>query len=77
MLNYWLWVIGLTLLLLYPVSKLVWVFSVRRLQRKLDKELDVDEIKGQRNRAFVIGAFISFLFSVLYNFSTIGIPGHG
>lgn len=77
MLTFWLWVIVLTLLLLYPVSKLIWVFSVRRLQRKLSRELDEQELKGQRNRAWVIAAFICFVFSMLYNFSTIGVPRDG
>ncbi|MDH3689005.1 MAG: hypothetical protein OEU36_05940 [Gammaproteobacteria bacterium] len=77
MLNYWLWVTALTLLLLYPVSKLIWVFSVRRLQRKLKRELDQAEITGQMRRGWIIGAIISFAFSALYNFNTLNMSGNG
>ena len=72
-----IWVIALAALLFYPVSKLIWVFSVRRLQRKLDRELSDEEINGQRNRARIIAAFVVLLFSVLYNLNTLGVPGGG
>ena len=49
--------------------------SVRRLQRKLKRELDEQEIAGQMNRARVISVFVSVIFSLLYNLSTIGMPG--
>ena len=39
MVNFLIWVLILAALLFWPVSKLVWVLSVRRLQRKLDKQL--------------------------------------
>jgi len=74
MLNFWLWVIGLTALLIYPVGKLIWVISVRRLQRKLQRELSDTEIEGQRSRAFFVSVFVSLVFSALYNLSTIGFP---
>ena len=72
-----IWVIALAALLFYPVSKLIWVFSVRRLQRELDRELSDEEINGQRNRARIIAAFVVLLFSVLYNLNTLGVPGGG
>ena len=77
MLNFILWVLALTALLFWPMSKLVWVLSVRRLQRKLARELDEKEISGQINRARVISIFVSLLFSFAYNLSTIGMPGSG
>jgi len=77
MLNFILWVLLLAALLFWPMSKLVFVLSVRRLQRKLARALDEKEMAGQMNRARVISVFLSLLFSYLYNLSTIGIPGSG
>ncbi len=77
MLNFILWVLLLAALLFWPMSKLVWVLSVRRLQRKLAHALDEKQIAGQIMRARVISAFVSLLFSFLYNASTIGLPGSG
>ena len=77
MLIFILWVLLLAALLFWPMSKLVFVLSVRRLQRKLGRELDAREISGQLNRARVIGMFVSLGFSYLYNLNTIGLPGSG
>jgi hypothetical protein len=75
MLNFIVWVVVLAALLFWPMSKLIWVMSVRRLQRKLERELDENEIAGQMNRARVISVFVSVLFSFLYNLQTLGMPG--
>ena len=77
MLNFILWVLLLAALLFWPLSKLVFVLSVRRLQRKLARDLNESEIAGQMNRARIIGVFLSVLFSYLYNLSTVGMPGGG
>ncbi|MCK5361932.1 MAG: hypothetical protein KAR22_03130 [Gammaproteobacteria bacterium] len=77
MLNFILWVLLLAALLFWPMSKLIWVLSVRRLQRKLARALDEKEIAGQITRARLISVFVSLLFSFLYNASTIGLPGSG
>jgi hypothetical protein len=77
MLNFILWVVLLAALLLWPMSKLVWVLSVRRLQRKLSRPLEEKEVAGQVARARIISVFVSLLFSFLYNASTIGLPGDG
>jgi len=77
MLNFILWLLLLAALLFWPMSKLIWVLSVRRLQRKLARALDEKEIDGQIMRARVISVFVSLLFSFLYNASTIGLPGNG
>ncbi len=77
MLNFILWVLLLAALLFWPLSKLVFVLSVRRLQRKLARDLNESEVAGQMNRARIIGGFLSVLFSYLYNLSTIGMPGGG
>ena len=66
----------LALLLFFPVSKLVWTLSVRRLQRKLQRELSPEEINGQLARARFITILIVLLFSVLFNLNSIGWPGY-
>lgn len=58
----------MTLALLYPVAQLIWVVSVRRLQKRLQRPLDQPELRGQRQRAFVIGMVVSLAFSMLFNF---------
>ena len=75
MLMFIVWVVLLAALLFWPMSKLVWVLSVRRLQRKLARELDEQELAGQMNRARIISVFMSLLFAFLYNLNTIGLPG--
>ncbi len=77
MLNFILWILLLAAVLFWPMSKLIWVLSVRRLQRKLARQLDESEITGQMKRARVISVFVSLLFSFAYNLSTVGLPGSG
>ena len=76
MLIFTLWVVLLAALLFWPMSKLIWVLSVRRLQRKLERELDERELAGQLNRARVISVFVSLMFAFLYNLHTLGLPGN-
>jgi len=76
MLMFTVWVVLLAALLFWPMSKLVWVLSVRRLQRKLERALTDEELAGQLNRARIISAFLSLLFAFLYNLQTIGLPGN-
>lgn len=70
-------VIVLALLLFFPITKLIWVISVRRLQRKLKRELNESELAGQMTRARFISIFVSLLFSYLFNLNLIGLPTHG
>lgn len=70
-------VIVLALLLFFPISKLIWVLSVRRLQRKLNRELDATELAGQMTRARFVSIFVSLLFSYLFNLNMIGLPTNG
>jgi hypothetical protein len=62
-------------LLFVPVSKLVWVLSVRRMQRKLGRELDQSELDGQLRRARFVTVFVVLIFSVLFNFKMLGLSG--
>lgn len=70
-------VLILTALLLFPVSKLVWVLSVRRLERRLKRKLSEEEIDGQLRRARLIAVMLALLFSFLFSANIIGIPANG
>ena len=67
----------LALLLFYPVSRLIWFVSVRRLQKKLQRTLSDQEVRGQRNRALFLSILVTVLFAALFNYNLMGIPGHG
>ena len=59
-------------LLFLPVSKLIWVLSVRRMERKLERKLDQGELDGQRQRARLIALLLVLPFSYLFNLSLLG-----
>lgn len=63
-------------LLFIPASKLIWVMSVRRLQRKTGHELNDSEIQGQKNRARIIALVLVAVFSWFFNLNLLGV-GHG
>ena len=65
----------LAALLFFPVSKLIWVMSVRRLERKLQRVLSDDERQGQLARARFIGIIIAVAFSWLFNLQLAGVAG--
>jgi hypothetical protein len=67
----------LAALLFFPVSKLIWVLSVRRLQRKLGRELTEQELQGQLGRARFVAIIVTLAFSLLFNINLMGVPGHG
>ncbi len=66
-LYFYLSVAALAVLLFFPVSKIIWVLSVRRAQRKLDRELSAQEINGQQSRARFIAVLLVTLFSWFFN----------
>lgn len=70
-------VLLLSVLLFFPVSKLIWVLSVRRLQRKMQRELSEQETKGQLKRARILAVVIVVIFSFLFTAHLIGVPGNG
>lgn len=69
-------VLVLAAVLFFPVSKLIWVLSVRRVQRKEHRELSSEELQGQLNRARVIAVVVSLLFSYLFNLTLGGSLGY-
>lgn len=75
----WFWgsVAVLVVMLFFPVSRIVWVLSVRRMQRKLQRELVPQELEGQMRRARFIAIFVCLIFSVLFCLQMIGYPKNG
>lgn len=65
--GYALWTLALAAALWWPVSRLVWVLSVRRLERRLQRESSAAERAGQRRRAWILGAPIALGFAALFN----------
>ncbi len=51
-----------------PVSRLVWVLSVRRLERRTGQRLDAAELAGQKRRAGVIAVLVVVPFAFLFQF---------
>jgi len=70
-------VLVLAAMLFFPVSRLVWVLSVRRLQRKSGTTPDEAEHHGQMVRARFIAALLCLVFSYLFNLNLIGPVSHG
>ena len=63
-----LWTAALAAALWWPVGRrLVWVLSVRRLERRLGKALSAAERAGQRRRAWVLATPIALAFAALFN----------
>jgi hypothetical protein len=74
---YWISVVVLAALLFVPASTLVWVLSVRRLERRLGHPLSEGERLGQRNRARFIAIVLCALFSALFNYRILDMSAHG
>lgn len=70
-------VVVLAALLFLPVSRLVWVLSVRRLERKTGTTLNETERAGQLRRAHLVALILVILFSLLFNLAMLGAPGRG
>lgn len=64
----------LAALLFIPVSNLIWILSVRRLQRKLSRELNQLELAAQKKRAYFITLLLVIPFALLFNIQLIGLP---
>ncbi|MDW3095372.1 MAG: hypothetical protein R8G33_06855 [Gammaproteobacteria bacterium] len=69
-------VLLLAFLLFFPTSKLILVFSIRRLEKKTASKLTEDEIQGQYQRARLIAVIVVLIFSCLFNIS-LGINPRG
>jgi len=67
----------LAALLFVPVSRIIWVLSVRRMEGKRGEALSEPQRLGQLRRARVIALLVVLGFSVLFNLTTVGVPGNG
>jgi hypothetical protein len=74
---YWISVAQLAGLLFWPVSKLIWALSVRRLERRQGQPLDDRERLGQRNRAWLLAIVLCGIFSALVNYQILDMASHG
>lgn len=74
---YWLSVVVLAALLFLPVSKLVWVVSVRRLERKQGHALSDEERLAQLNRARFVAVILCGAFSALFNYQILDMSAYG
>ena len=72
--GYALWTLALAAALWWPVSRLVWVVSVRRLERRRGKALDAETRAGQGRRAWVLAVPISLTFAALFNLRLLDAP---
>ncbi|MGF1475382.1 MAG: hypothetical protein ACFB6S_07450 [Geminicoccaceae bacterium] len=74
---YWGSVLLLTGLLVFPVGRMIWVLSVRRLERKRGHTLSDVEQLGQRRRALFIALVLCATFSALFNYQLLGMGDLG
>lgn len=68
------WIV-LSALLFLPVSRLIWVMSVRRLERRQKRRLEETEREAQLRRARATAVIVVLAFSFLFNLQTLGLPG--
>jgi hypothetical protein len=73
---YWLSVAVLAALLFWPASRMIWVLSVRRLERKLGQPLSEPERAGQRQRARLIAIVVCTVFAALFNYQILDMAGY-
>ena len=66
-------VLLLAVMLYFPTSRLIWVMSVRRIQRKSGKAPAQSEIAGQESRARFISVLVVLIFSWFFNLSLLGV----
>jgi Na+-translocating ferredoxin:NAD+ oxidoreductase RnfD subunit len=69
------WSALLSVMLFFPVSKLVWTLSIRKQEKKLNRKLDEAEVTGQLQRARFITFFLVVIFALLFNGNIFGFPG--
>ncbi len=76
-LYFWLSTALLAALLFLPLSRLIFVLSVRRLQVRLGRGLQEAEMRGQLARARFLAVLLASAFATLFNGNLLGWPGHG
>ena len=64
---FYLSVLVLSAALYIPVNKLIWVLSVRRIEKKSKSKLNEYQRNLQKNRSRFISILLVFIFSYLFN----------
>lgn len=64
---FWLTTLVLAVALFFPVSKMVWVVSVRRMERKLARVTTDEEREKLRRRSRILTSIIVVTFAFLFN----------
>ncbi len=59
----------LAALLFIPTSRLVFVLSVRRVERRTKTKLTPEEVAGQRRRARFVALLLVIPFAFLFNYN--------
>lgn len=62
----------LTVVLHYPVSRMILSFNVRRLERRFRHRLTSVEVAGEERRARFIALLLVLPFSLLFNLQLLG-----
>ena len=70
----WLWSAALAIALFYPVRQLIWVLSVRRVQRKIGELPDQEARDSMKRRAGVTSALLCLIFAAVFGGATFGGP---
>lgn len=68
-------VVVLAALLFLPVTRIIWVLSVRRFERRRGEPLPDDERRGQLVRARLLALLLVILFALMFNLVMLGVPG--
>ena len=64
---FYLSILILAAALYIPVNKLIWVLSVRRIEKKSKSKLNEYQRNLQKNRSRFISILLVFIFSYLFN----------
>ena len=64
---YWGSTLVLAVLLYFPIRKLIWVASVRRLERRQGRKSTEEERAERQRIARILAALIAVTFAFLYN----------
>ena len=57
----------------YPVNKMIFVLSIRKLESKIGKQLNDDQKNGQLKRSRFISIILILFFSCLFNINILSV----
>ena len=62
----WLWTVVLGAMLFLPVRQLIWVMSVRRIERRTGKDTDEATRASLKRRSTITSALLCLVFATSY-----------